>query len=68
MPVPEKLDSIKNMPPPHTPKEVKQFLGLIGYYTKFIPQFSDIARTLNALTRKNNEFLWDNICQKSFQL
>ena len=42
-PVPKKLASIENMPPPRTPKEVKQFLGLVGYYRKFIPQFSDIA-------------------------
>ncbi|MCG8625040.1 MAG: reverse transcriptase family protein, partial [Proteobacteria bacterium] len=42
-PVPEKLESIKNMPSPTTPKEVKQFLGLIGYYRKFIPRFADIA-------------------------
>ena len=36
-PVPEKLESIKKMPAPTTPKEVKQFLGLIGYYRKFVP-------------------------------
>ena len=42
-PVLEKLDSIKNMSAPQTPKEVKQFLGLIGYYRKFIPKFSDVA-------------------------
>ena len=42
-PVPEKLESIQKMPPPKTPKEVKQFLGLIGYYHKFIPRFSDLA-------------------------
>ena len=35
--VPEKLDSIEKMPAPRTPKEVKQFLGLVGYYRKFIP-------------------------------
>ena len=49
-PVPEKLESIQKMPPPQNPKEVKQFLGLIGYYRKFVPQFSDLARPLNALT------------------
>ena len=48
-PVPEKLESIKNMPSPTTPKEVKQFLGLIGYYRKFIPNFSDVARPLKDL-------------------
>ena len=42
-PVPEKLESIRNILPPKTPKEVKQFLGLIGYYQKFVPRFSDLA-------------------------
>ena len=51
-PVPEKLESIRHMPAPQTPKEVKQFLGLIGYYRKFIPKFSDVARPLTNLTKK----------------
>ena len=42
-PMPEKLACIQEMPPPKTPKEVKQFLGLIGYYQKFVPRFSDLA-------------------------
>ena len=42
-PMPEKLECIQKMPPPKTPKEVKQFLGLIGYYRKFVPRFSDLA-------------------------
>ena len=37
VPVPEKLESVENMPPPTTPREVKQFLGLVGYYQKFVP-------------------------------
>ena len=49
-PIPEKLESIQKMLPPRNPKEVKQFLGLIGYYRKFVPRFSDLARPLNALT------------------
>ena len=41
-PLPEKLESIREMPAPRTAKEVKQFLGLIGYYQKFVPHFADI--------------------------
>ena len=67
-PVPEKLESIQKMLPPRNPKEVKQFLGLIGYYRKFVPQFSDLARPLNALTRKNTVFEWTPVCQESFEL
>ena len=43
-PLPEKLESIRSMPKPRSPKEIKQFLGLTGYYRKFIPRFSDMAR------------------------
>ena len=67
-PMPEKLACIKELPPPKTPKEVKQFLGLIAYYHKFVPRFSDLARPLNALTRKDVPFEWTPICQESFDL
>ena len=67
-PLPEKLKSIQKMLPPKTPKEVKQFLGLIGYYHKFVPRFSDIAQPLNALTRKNVAFEWTLFCQESFEM
>ena len=66
-PLPEKLESIRNMPKPKTPKEVKQFLGLIGYYRKFVPRFSDIARFLTNLTRHNTEFIWTEKCDKAFK-
>ena len=56
------------MLPPKNPKEVKQFLGLIGYYRKFVPRFSDLARPLNALTWKETVFEWTQICQESFDL
>ena len=56
------------MRPPKTPKEVKQFLGLTGYYQKFVPRFSDLARPLNVLTRKDVPFEWTPICQESFEL
>ena len=56
------------MLPPQNAKEVKQFLGLIGYYRKFVPRFSDLARPLNALTRKNIAFEWTQVCWYSFNL
>ena len=66
-PLPEKLESIRNMTRPKTPKEVKQFLGLIGYYRKFVPRFSDIARSLTNLTRHDTEFIWTEKCDKAFK-
>ena len=66
--MPEKLESIKEMPPPTTPKEVKQFLGLIGYYRKFVPRFADVARPLTNLTRLDQPSKWSDKCQASFEL
>ena len=55
-PLPEKLDSIKKMPAPTTPKEIKQLLGLVGYYRKFIPRFADIARPMANLAKQDIPF------------
>ena len=54
--LPEKLESITKMPTPKNPKEVKKFLGLVGYYRKFVPRFADILRLLTHLTKKDVEF------------
>ena len=67
-PLLDKLDSIKNMPVPKCAKEIKQFLGLTGYYRKFVPRFADISRPLTRLTRKETTFNWTPECQKSFEL
>ena len=67
-PLPNKLDSIKHMPVPNSAKEIKQFLGLIGYYRKFVPRFADISRPLTTLTKKDTKFEWTSACQKSFEL
>ena len=65
-PLPEKLESIRKMPAPRTAKEVKQFLGLIGYYRKFVPRFAVISRPLTKLTRHNVVFEWTEQCSKAF--
>ena len=65
-PLPEKLESIHKMPAPRTAKEVKQFLGLIGYYRKFVQCFVDISRPLTKLTCHNVVFEWTDQCVKAF--
>ena len=67
-PVLEKLDSIQTVPRLYNSKEINRFLGLVGYYRKFIPHFADLARHLNALTRKEVDFEWTDMCQCSFDL
>ena len=67
-PLPNKLDCIHHMPAPKNVKEIKQFLGLTGYYTKFVPRFADISRPLTTLMKKDKKFEWTPTCQKSFDL
>ena len=66
-PMPDKLSAIQEMPAPRSPKEIKQFLGLVGYYRKFIPRFSDVAKPLMRLTRHDTLFQWCKKCEFAFQ-
>ena len=66
-PLPEKLEAVRKMPPPTTPKEIRQFLGLVGYYRKFVPKFADIARPLTNLTKLDVPYEWTNRCQEAFE-
>ena len=56
------------MPKPRNPKEIKQFLGLCGYYRKFVPHFSDISRPLAKLMGHEVIWNWCNKCDLSFQM
>ena len=67
-PLPEKLESIKAMPAPRNTKETKQFLGLTGYYSKFVPRFLDLSRPLTRLTCRNALFEWTKECKAVFQM
>ena len=67
-PVPEKLHSLRDMPPPEDLTGVRRFLGFVRYYRKFIPRYSDIARPLTNLTRKDIPFDWTDACQTAFQM
>ena len=66
-PLPEKLEAVRKMPPPTTPKEIRQFLGLVGHYRKFVPKFADIARPLTNLTKLDVPYDWTNRCQEAFE-
>ena len=57
-PVPAKTEAIKAMHPPVNPKQVRAFLGLVGYYRKFIKTFAKIAKPLTMLTRMDIKFKW----------
>ena len=48
-------------------KSVRQFLGFVGYYRRFIPRFADIATPLVYLTGKDVPFVWDTSCSTAFQ-
>lgn len=51
---------------PTTPMEIRSFLGLAGYYWRFIRGFSKIAGSLTHLTRKGVPFIWSDACQLTF--
>lgn len=68
-PTDEKIKAIQEAPRPTTKKEVRSFLGLLGYYRKFVPNFSTVAAPLSDLTKKGvpNRFDWRPECEQSFK-
>ncbi|GJZ35898.1 putative reverse transcriptase domain-containing protein [Tanacetum coccineum] len=65
---PAKIEAVKNWASPTTPTEVHQFLGLAGYYRRFIQGFSKIAKSLTELTQKNKKYIWGEDQESAFQL
>ena len=59
---PTKIEAIVNWKPPRNVTEVRSFLGLAGYYRRFVKGFSVIASSLTKLLRKGVKFEWDNKC------
>ena len=66
-PDPKKVKVIQALPSPKTVREIRSFIGMAGYYRRFIPQFSHVAEPLIALTKKNTRFKWSKECEKSFE-
>ena len=66
LPDPSLLAAIRDIPPPTTATEVRSFLGLAGYYRRYVKGFAAIATPLFALTRKEALFHWSEDCQAAF--
>lgn len=66
-PDPEKLVAVKNWPQPKTVKQVRAFLGLTGYYRRFISRYAQIASPLTELLKKGG-FVWGDTAEEAFEL
>ena len=67
-PDPTKLTAVAEIPLPSNIKEVRMFLGLTGYYRRFIPNYAAVAQPLTKLTSKEycNNFVWTDECTAAF--
>ncbi|GJY96141.1 reverse transcriptase domain-containing protein [Tanacetum coccineum] len=65
---PSKVESVKNWKTPESPMEIRSFLGLAGYYQRFIKNFSKIAKPLTQLTQKNKAYVWGEEQEEAFRV
>ncbi|XP_063938038.1 uncharacterized protein LOC135147914 [Daucus carota subsp. sativus] len=64
---PSKVEAVLNWERPKTPTEVRSFLGLAGYYRRFVKDFAKLVTPLTKLTRKSEKFEWSDKCEESFE-
>ena len=64
---PEKLKSVSEIPAPKDVSELRSFLGLTGYYRRFVPNYSDVAEPLHQLLKKNKKYEWTTECEQAMQ-
>ena len=64
---PTKIEAVMNWKPPRNVTEVRSFLGLTGYYRRFVKGFTVVASPLTMLLRKGINFEWTDKCQNSFE-
>ena len=62
----KKIEAVADWPRPTTIIEIRSFLGLPGYYRRFVKDFSKIAAPLTRLTQKNVKFIWTDKCEEHF--
>jgi hypothetical protein len=63
---PDKVQEVMNWKPPTTVRQIRSFRGLAGYYRRFIPDFSLIAKPMTELLKKGAKFVWGQKCKDAF--
>ena len=64
---PNKVQDVLNWKSPKSVHQIRQFLGLAGYYRRFILDFSKIAQPMTRLLQKEAKFVWSPACEEAFQ-
>jgi hypothetical protein len=64
---PSKVQEVMDWKPPKSVHPIRSFLGLAGYYRRFVPNFSRIAKSMTELLKKGIKFAWDEKCENAFQ-
>ena len=62
-----KIEAVRDWPTPTNLRQCRAFVGLCQYYRRFVPNFSDVAAPLHALTKKGVRFVWSNDCRDAFE-
>jgi hypothetical protein len=65
---PSKVKEVFNWKPPMSVSEVQTFLGLAGYYRRFILNFYKIAKSITELLKKGNKYIWNDACDEVFKV
>ena len=63
---PKKVEAVMSWERPKSVFEIRSFLGLVGYYRRFIEDFSLLAAPMTKLTQKEVKFEWNDLCEKAF--
>jgi hypothetical protein len=64
---PSKVKEVLDWKPPMTVSKMQSFLGLVGYYRRFIPNFSKITQPVTELLKKENMYVWTDACDEAFK-
>ncbi|KAH9293778.1 hypothetical protein KI387_041016, partial [Taxus chinensis] len=65
---PSKIVAITEWPTPKNVHEVRSFMGLAGYYRKFVKDFSKVAAPITSLQKKDRKFIWNDKCETTFKI